>query len=161
MSPSPEGVLPCREPSAGEASPTADARGGSGMSPSPEGVLPCREPSAGEASPTADARGGSGMSPSPEGVLPCREPSAGEASPTADARGGSGMSPSPEAYFHASQLRSMARRRRAAPSCGRGGRQGWQSRCQRRGRRRDRGWWGSCREWRSLPAARTRHLRPG
>ncbi len=117
------GVLPCREPSAGEASPTADAQGSAGISPSPgrasmqgafsRGSVPDRR-RAGKCRhfPVAGAcfHAGSlqpGKRPRPptrrevpafprrRGVLPCREPSAGEASPTADAQGSAGISPSP------------------------------------------------------------------
>ena len=122
-----------QEPSAGEASPTADARGGSGMSPSPEACFPARSlqpgklprpPTRGEVRacprrrrraslqgafsrgsfPDRRRAGRFGHVPVAGGVLPCKEPSAGEASPTADARGGSGMSPSPEACFPARSL---------------------------------------------------------
>ena len=127
------GVLPCREPSAGEASPTADAQGSAGIPPSPgacfhagslqPGKRP-RPPTRREVPAFPHRRGRASMqgafsrgsvpdrrragkcrhSPIAGGVLPCREPSAGEASPTADAQGSAGIPPSPGACFHAGSL---------------------------------------------------------
>ena len=62
-----------KEPSAGGASPTADAHGSVGVSPVATGVVPCEEPSAGGASPAADAHGSVGVSPVARGVLPKKE----------------------------------------------------------------------------------------
>ncbi len=78
-----------------------------GHAPVAGGVLPCKEPSAGEASSTADAQGGSGMPPSPEACFHARSLQPGKLPRPPTRREVPAIPPSPEACFHASHCRPV------------------------------------------------------